>query len=170
MVQGRDHIRASRPGLLRLQRRRHRRLSRTHQKLDYLRISASRPCGCFLSIRLRLKMTATISPTTPASTLRTVICADFTDLSEGGTSPRSPGNHGTGSQPYFRPAPMVSARPARTARGRARQFYVWSETPDRYRDARIIFKDFESSNWSWDPWPGHTTGIGFTTPAGPQLR
>jgi len=32
-----------------------------------------------------------------------------------------------------------------------RDFYVWSETPDRYREARIIFKDFEPSNWSWDP-------------------
>jgi maltose alpha-D-glucosyltransferase/alpha-amylase len=33
----------------------------------------------------------------------------------------------------------------------ARDFYVWSDTPDRYRDARIIFKDFEHSNWAWDP-------------------
>ncbi|HSA94165.1 MAG TPA: maltose alpha-D-glucosyltransferase [Terriglobales bacterium] len=32
-----------------------------------------------------------------------------------------------------------------------RNFYVWSDTPDRYRDARIIFKDFEASNWTWDP-------------------
>lgn len=32
-----------------------------------------------------------------------------------------------------------------------RNFYVWSETPDRYRDARVIFKDFETSNWAWDP-------------------
>jgi maltose alpha-D-glucosyltransferase / alpha-amylase len=32
-----------------------------------------------------------------------------------------------------------------------RDFYVWSDTPDRYRDARIIFQDFESSNWAWDP-------------------
>ncbi|HVR44897.1 MAG TPA: maltose alpha-D-glucosyltransferase [Thermoanaerobaculia bacterium] len=32
-----------------------------------------------------------------------------------------------------------------------RDYYVWSDTPDRYRDARIIFKDFETSNWSWDP-------------------
>lgn len=31
-----------------------------------------------------------------------------------------------------------------------RDFYVWSDTPDKYRDARIIFKDFEPSNWSWD--------------------
>ncbi len=28
---------------------------------------------------------------------------------------------------------------------------MWSDTPDRYTDARIIFKDFETSNWSWDP-------------------
>jgi len=32
-----------------------------------------------------------------------------------------------------------------------RDFYVWSDSPDRYREARIIFKDFEPSNWSWDP-------------------
>src|SRR6476659_106360 len=30
-------------------------------------------------------------------------------------------------------------------------FYVWSETPEKYKDARIIFKDFETSNWAWDP-------------------
>jgi len=34
---------------------------------------------------------------------------------------------------------------------RERSFYVWSDTPERYKDARIIFKDFEPSNWSWDP-------------------
>ena len=34
---------------------------------------------------------------------------------------------------------------------RWRNFYVWSDTPEKYRDARIIFKDFESSNWAWDP-------------------
>ncbi len=32
-----------------------------------------------------------------------------------------------------------------------RDFYVWSEDPRKYRDARIIFKDFETSNWTWDP-------------------
>jgi maltose alpha-D-glucosyltransferase/alpha-amylase len=32
-----------------------------------------------------------------------------------------------------------------------REMYVWSDTPDRYSEARIIFKDFETSNWSWDP-------------------
>jgi maltose alpha-D-glucosyltransferase / alpha-amylase len=32
-----------------------------------------------------------------------------------------------------------------------RDFYVWSDTPEKYADARIIFKDFETSNWAWDP-------------------
>jgi len=32
-----------------------------------------------------------------------------------------------------------------------RDFYVWSQTPEKYQDARIIFKDYEVSNWSWDP-------------------
>ncbi len=32
-----------------------------------------------------------------------------------------------------------------------RDFYVWSDTPEKYKDARIIFKDFETSNWAWDP-------------------
>ena len=31
-----------------------------------------------------------------------------------------------------------------------RDFYVWSDTPEKYRDARIIFKDFETSNWTYD--------------------
>jgi maltose alpha-D-glucosyltransferase / alpha-amylase len=32
-----------------------------------------------------------------------------------------------------------------------RDFYVWSDTADKYQDARIIFTDTEPSNWSWDP-------------------
>ncbi|TVQ30279.1 MAG: maltose alpha-D-glucosyltransferase [Phycisphaeraceae bacterium] len=32
-----------------------------------------------------------------------------------------------------------------------RDFYVWSDTTEKYDDARIIFKDFETSNWAWDP-------------------
>ena len=34
---------------------------------------------------------------------------------------------------------------------RWRDFYVWSDSPDKYNETRIIFKDFEPSNWSWDP-------------------
>ncbi|MBK8977541.1 MAG: maltose alpha-D-glucosyltransferase [Planctomycetes bacterium] len=55
-----------------------------------------------------------------------------------------------------------------------RDFYVWSETPDRYGETRIIFKDFELSNWSWDPvarayyWHrfyGHQPDLNFDNPA-----
>ena len=35
-----------------------------------------------------------------------------------------------------------------------RDWYVWSDTPEKYQEARIIFQDFESSNWSWDPVAG----------------
>jgi maltose alpha-D-glucosyltransferase / alpha-amylase len=35
-----------------------------------------------------------------------------------------------------------------------RNWYVWSDTDDRYKDARIIFIDTESSNWTWDPVAG----------------
>ena len=32
-----------------------------------------------------------------------------------------------------------------------RDFYVWSDTDQKYQDARIIFIDTEQSNWAWDP-------------------
>ena len=54
-------------------------------------------------------------------------------------------NHTSDQHPWFQRARRSPAGSA------ARQFYVWSDTPERYREARIIFKDFESSNWSWDP-------------------
>jgi maltose alpha-D-glucosyltransferase/alpha-amylase len=56
---------------------------------------------------------------------------------------------------------------------RWRDWYVWSDTPDKYREARIIFQDFESSNWSWDPvarayfWHrfyGHQPDLNFDNP------
>jgi maltose alpha-D-glucosyltransferase/alpha-amylase len=41
---------------------------------------------------------------------------------------------------------------ARTAKRNSahRNFYVWSDTPEKFTDARIIFQDFETSNWTWD--------------------
>jgi maltose alpha-D-glucosyltransferase/alpha-amylase len=35
-----------------------------------------------------------------------------------------------------------------------RDWYVWSDTDTTYADARIIFVDTETSNWSWDPVAG----------------
>jgi maltose alpha-D-glucosyltransferase / alpha-amylase len=54
-------------------------------------------------------------------------------------------NHTSDQHEWFQRARRAKAGSA------ARKFYVWSDTPNRYQDARIIFKDFEASNWSWDP-------------------
>jgi len=35
-----------------------------------------------------------------------------------------------------------------------REFYVWSDDPNKFKDARIIFTDYESSNWTWDSLAG----------------
>jgi len=32
-----------------------------------------------------------------------------------------------------------------------RDFYVWSDDRRKYREARIISRIFETSNWTWDP-------------------
>jgi maltose alpha-D-glucosyltransferase / alpha-amylase len=57
-------------------------------------------------------------------------------------------NHTSDRHPWFsraRRAPPGSAE---------RDFYVWSDRPQRYRGARVIFSDAESSNWDWDPRAG----------------
>jgi maltose alpha-D-glucosyltransferase/alpha-amylase len=57
-------------------------------------------------------------------------------------------NHTSDQHPWFaaaRRAPAASPK---------RDFYVWSDTDQRYRDARVIFRDVESSNWAWDPVAG----------------
>src|SRR5262245_54804807 len=42
-------------------------------------------------------------------------------------------------------------RARRAKRGSpSRNFYVWNDNTDKYKDARVIFKDFEATNWSWD--------------------
>ncbi len=54
-------------------------------------------------------------------------------------------NHTSDQHPWFqeaRKAPPGSAK---------RNYYVWSDTDQKYKGARIIFKDTEKSNWSWDP-------------------
>ena len=54
-------------------------------------------------------------------------------------------NHTSDQHPWFQKA--RNSKPGSPWR----EFYVWSDTPDKYADARIIFKDFETSNWSRDP-------------------
>ena len=36
----------------------------------------------------------------------------------------------------------------------ARNWYVWSDTDQKYLGTRIIFTDTEKSNWTWDPEAG----------------
>ena len=54
-------------------------------------------------------------------------------------------NHTSDAHPWFQAARRAPANSAK------RDFYVWSDTPDRYAGTRIIFRDTESSNWTWDP-------------------
>ncbi len=54
-------------------------------------------------------------------------------------------NHTSDQHPWFQRARKASAG------SKWRDWYVWSDTPDQYADTRIIFKDTETSNWSWDP-------------------
>src|SRR5215203_3524900 len=54
-------------------------------------------------------------------------------------------NHTSDQHPWFQKARR--SRPGSAAR----EFYVWSDTDQKYADTRIIFLDTEPSNWSWDP-------------------
>lgn len=54
-------------------------------------------------------------------------------------------NHTSDQHPWFqraRTAPKGSPE---------RDFYVWTDDPNQWKDVRIIFQDFEASNWTWDP-------------------
>src|SRR5215212_697788 len=77
-------------------------------------------------------------------------------------------NHTSDQHPWFQRA--RHAAPGSTSR----DYYVWSDTPERYEGARIIFRDFEPSNWSWDPVAGayywhrfyaHQPDLNFDNPA-----
>ena len=54
-------------------------------------------------------------------------------------------NHTSDAHPWFqaaRRAPPGSIK---------RDYYVWSDTDQKYKGTRIIFIDTETSNWTWDP-------------------
>ncbi|HVB58757.1 MAG TPA: maltose alpha-D-glucosyltransferase [Candidatus Acidoferrales bacterium] len=53
-------------------------------------------------------------------------------------------NHTSDQHAWFQEARSSRNNPKR-------DWYVWSETDDRYKQARIIFLDTEMSNWAWDP-------------------
>ncbi|MCB0548254.1 MAG: hypothetical protein KDD19_11790, partial [Phaeodactylibacter sp.] len=54
-------------------------------------------------------------------------------------------NHTSDQHPWFQRAREAPAG------SKERNYYVWSDTMEKYKDVRIIFQDFEASNWTWDP-------------------
>ena len=54
-------------------------------------------------------------------------------------------NHTSDQHPWFQRARQ--AKPGSSHR----DYYVWSETDQKYQGTRIIFTDTETSNWAWDP-------------------
>ncbi|HYD51519.1 MAG TPA: maltose alpha-D-glucosyltransferase [Gemmatimonadaceae bacterium] len=77
-------------------------------------------------------------------------------------------NHTSDQHPWFQ-------RARRAAKGSPeRDWYVWSDDPNKYEGTRIIFTDTELSNWTWDPvaqqfyWHrffGHQPDLNFDNPA-----
>ena len=57
-------------------------------------------------------------------------------------------NHTSDQHPWFQRARQ--AKPGSTWRN----YYVWSDTDQKYAGTRIIFLDSERSNWTWDPVAG----------------
>jgi maltose alpha-D-glucosyltransferase/alpha-amylase len=57
-------------------------------------------------------------------------------------------NHTSDQHPWFQRARRAKAGSA------YRDYYVWSDTDQRYKDTRIIFLDTEKSNWTWDDMAG----------------
>ena len=79
-------------------------------------------------------------------------------------------NHTSDQHPWFK----ASRDPAHPEHDRYRDWYVWSPTDQRYQEARIIFIDYEESNWTWDPVRGeyfwhrffyHQPDLNFDNPA-----
>lgn len=54
-------------------------------------------------------------------------------------------NHTSDQHPWFQRARMAPKGSIE------RDYYVWTDNPHQYKDVRIIFQDFETSNWGWDP-------------------
>ena len=52
-------------------------------------------------------------------------------------------NHTSDQHPWFQAARADRSSPYR-------DYYVWSDTDEKYQEARIIFLDTERSNWTWD--------------------
>ena len=72
-------------------------------------------------------------------------------------------NHTSSDHPWFQESRSSPDNPKR-------DWYVWSDSRHEYAEARIIFTDTESSNWTCDDDAGSSTGTGSSPPARPELR
>ena len=148
-----DHLRAARQGVLRQQRRRHRRLPGPDRE-------ARLPPGAWGS----LPLAAAVLPVAAArrrlrhrrlpraSIPATARSSDFQRV-----RPTRRTSAASGSSPSW----SSTTRPTSTRGSRRRgtrppgsperDFYVWSDTDQKYHGVRIIFTDTETSNWTWDP-------------------
>ena len=74
-------------------------------------------------------------------------------------------NHTSDQHPWFK-------RAKRSPRGSsARDWYVWSDTDQKYQGTRIIFTDTEKSNWTWDAEANaYLLAPLLLASAGPELR
>jgi maltose alpha-D-glucosyltransferase/alpha-amylase len=54
-------------------------------------------------------------------------------------------NHTSDQHPWFKRSRKAKAN------SRYRDLYVWNDTPDKYKEARVMFSSEESTNWTWDP-------------------
>lgn len=77
-------------------------------------------------------------------------------------------NHTSDQHPWFQRARLAPKGSVE------RDYYVWSDDPSKYKDVRIIFQDFETSNWAWDDVAGqyywhrffsHQPDLNFDNPA-----
>ncbi len=77
-------------------------------------------------------------------------------------------NHTSDQHPWFQRARQAPAGSVE------RDFYVWSDSIEKYRGVRIIFTDTEKSNWTWDDKAGayywhrffsHQPDLNFDNPA-----
>ncbi len=55
-------------------------------------------------------------------------------------------NHSSDQHPWF----QASRDPQHPEHEKYRDWYVWSDTDQKYADTRIIFLDYEPSNWTYD--------------------
>lgn len=77
-------------------------------------------------------------------------------------------NHTSDQHPWF-----IRAKQSKVG-SNYRNYYVWSNTTEKYKDARIIFKDFEISNWTrseeakayyWHRFYSHQPDLNFDNPS-----